>query len=128
MNRPWIRCRFMLSSPVLSPTHLDAHFGQASDKSWNVGDPRATSPTLKHERSAWILREDGGPPEGVEDVLGRLLVRVRPLVDRGIPDGWTVEVACEVMSDEGFPSVHFSSAALEYLAGIGSSLDVDILG
>ncbi|MFN7940739.1 MAG: hypothetical protein U0X73_04025 [Thermoanaerobaculia bacterium] len=74
------------------------------------------------------MKERGRAPEHVQDVLGRLLKRVEPILEAPIPGGWKVEVSCEVLSFVGFPAIHLEASMVSTLARIGADLDIDVLG
>jgi hypothetical protein len=100
--------------------------GVAPDRSWRVGEFRSGS-ALRHSLAGWLLLERSQGEESVEDVLDRLFRRVRPLVDRGLPGGWGLEVACEILSQGKYPAFNLDADAIQFLATIGASLDVDLM-
>jgi hypothetical protein len=123
----WMDVRTRL--PILnveSAAEITQVLGVPPSKTWLAGDTVAPRARNVHHQSGWLLQsplEGRVDPEASLDALLKLIPD--PSSFNKLPKGCEIQATFTLYGETGRPSLLLSAKAIQQLAVIGASLDID---
>jgi hypothetical protein len=123
-----VKVLFYIFSDSLAPAVITETLGLQPDEEWEKGS--VIREDLERKTNAWAI---SAPADYVADILRQvdhIIARLAPVRERllGIAPACHFELSCKTYIHEGpaAPGIHFGADVLQFLAGIGAEIDVEI--
>jgi len=122
-----LRVRLTLTSDREDPGEVTLRTGLQPEKIWRAGDQIGKS-IRKYEQNGWQLGSDRPAEAGFGDHVESLIAKVRPVlpVFRSLKQSWEIELSCAIEVYSSSPELHLEPDALQVLAELGASIDLDL--
>jgi hypothetical protein len=116
----------------IDPESVTRQLSLSPTRTWRKGDLRGGSPVLRYETDGWALVIREGPSLHVSDEIRACLEVIGPCASRVRELLQTRHVSAQIclgvdVLDNQHPSISISASELAELAGLGVSIDIDIV-
>lgn len=118
--------RLKVLSPDRTPEQITEALGVPCDSCWRVGDKRVHT-IIKETTNGWVLDSKLPSTAILEAHIDALLGVINARVDsvRYLATTSEVVLSCVIYADTA-PALYFDNVAIEKLARLGASLDIDL--
>lgn len=123
-----VKVLFFIFSDSLAPSVITETLGIQPDEEWEKGS--VIREDLERKTNAWAISAKGDSAADilrqVDHIIARLASVRGPLLR--IAPACHFELSCAIYIHEGpaAPGIHFGAEVVQFLAGIGAEIDVDI--